>query len=190
MQAEYYYPLNQSARFMWYHDHAFGITRLNAYAGIASGLLIRDNFEASLIEPGPAQLHRGRRQRDPARHPGQDLRRRRTSLSDRSDLDRADRRPAASGMPHTYEPDRWDAGGPERHPPLPDPSVVPEFFGDTMLVNGTAYPEGHGRGAPLPPAAPQRLQRPVPEPAALRGRRQPGRDHPERRPATRPIRPS
>lgn len=33
--AEYYYPLNQSARFGWYHDHAFGITRLNANAGIA-----------------------------------------------------------------------------------------------------------------------------------------------------------
>ena len=30
--------MNQSARFLWYHDHAVGITRLNAYAGIASGL--------------------------------------------------------------------------------------------------------------------------------------------------------
>ena len=37
--AEYYYPVNQSARFMWYHDHAHGITRLNAYAGIASAML-------------------------------------------------------------------------------------------------------------------------------------------------------
>ena len=46
--AEYYYPLNQSARFMWYHDHAVGITRLNAYAGIASAMLIRDKFEAGL----------------------------------------------------------------------------------------------------------------------------------------------
>ncbi len=50
--AEYYYPLNQSARFMWYHDHAVGITRLNAYAGIASGMLIRDTFEAGLINKG------------------------------------------------------------------------------------------------------------------------------------------
>ena len=24
---------------------------------------------------------------------------------------------------------------------LPDPSAIPEFFGDTMLVNGTTYPE-------------------------------------------------
>jgi spore coat protein A len=33
-EAEYYYPNDQSARLMWYHDHAWGITRLNAYAGI------------------------------------------------------------------------------------------------------------------------------------------------------------
>ena len=35
-EAEYYYPNNQSARLVWYHDHAIGITRLNAYAGIAA----------------------------------------------------------------------------------------------------------------------------------------------------------
>src|SRR5512143_1714953 len=50
--AEYYYPLNQSARFLWYHDHAVGITRLNAYAGIASGLLLRDTFEGNLRNLG------------------------------------------------------------------------------------------------------------------------------------------
>ena len=50
--AQYYYPMNQSARFLWYHDHAFGITRINAYAGIASGILLRDNFEANLINAG------------------------------------------------------------------------------------------------------------------------------------------
>ena len=37
-QAEYYYPNDQSARLMWYHDHAYGITRTNAYAGIATGV--------------------------------------------------------------------------------------------------------------------------------------------------------
>ena len=41
-QAEYYYPNDQSARFMWYHDHAWGITRTNAYAGIASGYVLVD----------------------------------------------------------------------------------------------------------------------------------------------------
>jgi spore coat protein A len=50
-QAEYYYPNNQSARFVWYHDHAVGITRVNAYAGIASGYIIRDAFELNLGLP-------------------------------------------------------------------------------------------------------------------------------------------
>src|SRR5512140_668434 len=47
--AEYYYPNQQSARMMWFHDHAMGTTRLNAYAGLASGYLLRDAFEASLL---------------------------------------------------------------------------------------------------------------------------------------------
>jgi spore coat protein A len=51
-QAEYYYPMDQSARFMWYHDHAWGITRLSAYAGVASALLIRDAFEIGLKNQG------------------------------------------------------------------------------------------------------------------------------------------
>ena len=32
----YYYPNGQSSRLMFYHDHAYGITRLNVYAGIAA----------------------------------------------------------------------------------------------------------------------------------------------------------
>lgn len=36
-----------------------------------------------------------------------------------------------------YEPDRWDL---EEGPPPPIPSCVPEFFGDTILVNGAVYP--------------------------------------------------
>ncbi len=32
-----------------YHDHAIGITRTNAYAGIASALLIIDDFEIGLV---------------------------------------------------------------------------------------------------------------------------------------------
>ena len=34
---------------MWYHDHSIGITRLNAYAGIASAYIIRDPVETQLI---------------------------------------------------------------------------------------------------------------------------------------------
>ena len=45
-RGEYYYPNQQSARMMWYRDHE--ITRLNAYAGIATAYIIRDTFEGSL----------------------------------------------------------------------------------------------------------------------------------------------
>ena len=50
--ATYYYPMDQSARLVWYHDHAIGITRTNAYAGIASALLIIDDFEIGLVNSG------------------------------------------------------------------------------------------------------------------------------------------
>ena len=35
----FYYTNQQSARLMFYHDHAWGITRLNVYAGEAAGYL-------------------------------------------------------------------------------------------------------------------------------------------------------
>ncbi len=48
----FYYTNQQSARLMFYHDHAWGITRLNVYAGEAAGYLITDNTEKKLINNG------------------------------------------------------------------------------------------------------------------------------------------
>jgi FtsP/CotA-like multicopper oxidase with cupredoxin domain len=48
----YYYTNQQSARLMFYHDHAFGITRLNVYAGEAAGYLITDKYEQDLVRRG------------------------------------------------------------------------------------------------------------------------------------------
>jgi FtsP/CotA-like multicopper oxidase with cupredoxin domain len=45
----FYYNNQQSARLMFYHDHAFGITRLNVYAGEAAGYVITDAVEQDLI---------------------------------------------------------------------------------------------------------------------------------------------
>ncbi len=54
----FYYTNQQSARLMFYHDHAWGITRLNVYAGEAAGYIISDPTEDKLIAdgviPGPA----------------------------------------------------------------------------------------------------------------------------------------
>ena len=46
------YPLRQDAAGLFYHDHAMGITRLNAVAGLFGQFLIRDAFEDSLRLPG------------------------------------------------------------------------------------------------------------------------------------------
>jgi len=138
-QAEYYYPNNQSARLVWYHDHAHDITRLNAYAGIASAYIVRDSFEANLRTLGlPDFVENGGRELP-------------IVIQDKifvgSDILTKDPTwpgPTAVGSlwyPHTYEPDRWELGA---HHPLglpPDPSIVAEMFGDTMLANGTVYPE-------------------------------------------------
>ncbi len=48
----FYYTNQQSARLMFYHDHAWGITRLNVYAGEAAGYLITDATEQKLIASG------------------------------------------------------------------------------------------------------------------------------------------
>ncbi|MGA7827096.1 MAG: FG-GAP-like repeat-containing protein [Geobacteraceae bacterium] len=48
----YFWTNEQSARLMFYHDHAWGITRLNVYAGMAAGYLIRDTVEQNLITAG------------------------------------------------------------------------------------------------------------------------------------------
>jgi FtsP/CotA-like multicopper oxidase with cupredoxin domain len=53
-----YYTNQQSARLMFYHDHSWGITRLNVYAGEAAPYLIHDETEQALVDgghiPGPA----------------------------------------------------------------------------------------------------------------------------------------
>ncbi len=48
----FYYTNQQSARLMFYHDHSYGITRLNVYAGEASGYLIQDDVERDLVKRG------------------------------------------------------------------------------------------------------------------------------------------
>jgi spore coat protein A, manganese oxidase len=47
----YYYPNQQDAALLWYHDHAIGITRLNVYAGLLGLHVIRDQEEQQLHLP-------------------------------------------------------------------------------------------------------------------------------------------
>lgn len=53
----YYYTNAQSARMMFYHDHSWGITRLNVYVGEVAGYFVTDETEKYLVDnnfiPGP-----------------------------------------------------------------------------------------------------------------------------------------
>ena len=47
----YFYPNQQDAAMLWYHDHAMGINRLNIYAGLLGTYLVRDSVEDALNLP-------------------------------------------------------------------------------------------------------------------------------------------
>ena len=144
-QAEYYYPLNQSARLLWYHDHAIGITRINAYAGIASALVLRDNAEANLRSNGLPEFIEN------SVLGGTTVQELPIVVQDKvfvgTDIHTVD--PTWPGSlnagslwyAHQYDTARFGPLGPAPAGAPPAISVVPEFFGDTMLANGTAYPE-------------------------------------------------
>ena len=122
-----YWSNQQTARMMWYHDHAIGITRLNAYAGLAAGYFLIDGDELRMFGSGGSVLS--------DQIPGIPL-----VLQDKSFKSVADQwgRVGDLDYPTTYGPPE-----PEVTNPLPMPSVscVPEFFGDTPVINGMAYPE-------------------------------------------------
>ena len=101
----FFYTNQQSARLMFYHDHAWGITRLNVYAGEAAAYLAHRRDRA---EPDRARRRARRpRRRHPARHPGQDLRARRGARWPRSDPTWDAARWGGDGSlwtPHVYMP--------------------------------------------------------------------------------------
>ena len=146
----YYYPNDQSARLVWYHDHAIGITRLNAYAGIASAYIIVDDFETGLVSSGllPDLLGIPLVIQDKGFVPRNILRQDRTwRWGD----------PGSLWYPHDYEVNtfeggaenprgRWDWGPTADQPsqgtqPLPRVSAIPEAFFDTIVINGGVYPK-------------------------------------------------
>ncbi|MFO1433053.1 MAG: hypothetical protein U1F76_23600 [Candidatus Competibacteraceae bacterium] len=47
--ATYYWTNQQSGRLMFYHDHAYGLTRLNVYAGEAAGYLLVDPVQEDAL---------------------------------------------------------------------------------------------------------------------------------------------
>jgi len=122
------YPNDQRATTLWYHDHALGMTRLNVYAGLAGFWIIRDAVEDSLNLPGPApQLGDA---------PGTKYYEIPIVIQDRSFNEDGS----------LFYPDSREFFDEFDGPYIPDddsdvsPIWNPEFFGNTMVVNGKTWP--------------------------------------------------
>ncbi|MGI8387282.1 multicopper oxidase family protein [Robertmurraya sp. P23] len=114
----YFYPNCQRPATLWYHDHTLGITRLNVYAGLAGFYLLRDEEEEELNLPsGKFEIP--------------------LVIQDRSFYPNGEWfYPTQPG----HEPPPAPQPPPAIDPTLPNPSIVPEFFGNTILVNGKVWP--------------------------------------------------
>ncbi|MEI8170071.1 MAG: multicopper oxidase domain-containing protein [Rhodoferax sp.] len=157
--ATLFYANDQSSRLMWYHDHAFGITRQNAYAGEAAPYLITDPVEEAALGSAVPSAMLALVLQDKSFVPSdittQDSLWDTKAWGEEGDL----------WYPHVYEPNtlntggslvsnpagRWDFGPTDLSSAttaaltLPDGSYghvssTPEAYMDTPVINGVAYP--------------------------------------------------
>jgi FtsP/CotA-like multicopper oxidase with cupredoxin domain len=143
--AVFQYPNDQAATTMWYHDHTLGMTRSNVYAGPAGFYLLRggpgDEVVGTLPGPAPAL----------GDTPGTKYYEIPIVVQDRSfnadaSLFYPDNRAFFEGLsqPPTepyldipFIPDRACKGRQSDISPI----FNPEFFGNTIVVNGNTWPE-------------------------------------------------
>jgi FtsP/CotA-like multicopper oxidase with cupredoxin domain len=124
--AVFEYPNDQRATTLWYHDHALGMTRLNVYAGMAGFYLLRDETEESLNLPGPAPKLGDAP--DTAYYEIPIVIQDRSFYEDGS-LFYPDSRTFFDEYPGPYFPEG-----------VVPPIWNPEFFGDSIVVNGRTWP--------------------------------------------------
>ncbi len=121
-EAVYSYPNSQAQAPLWFHDHTLGATRLNVYAGIAGGYYLLDPAQESLDPALPGWFERiGMR-----------------PLTEIIPIILQDRQFDTNGQ--FYFPAGFP-GGLNGPPPNPQhPYWNPEFMGDTIVINGKAWP--------------------------------------------------
>jgi spore coat protein A len=150
-QADYFYPNDQSTRLMWYHDHAYGITRTNAYAGVATGYACIDpdqELAFGMTLPTNSKDAAGNivpfgnlAQFIPLVFQDKKFVNAATILAQDptwATVARPDVQTTGSlWYNHVYDPTLFKL---LNLIPPPNPSCIPEFFGDTMLCNGTVQP--------------------------------------------------
>ena len=138
--ATFQYPNHNRASTIWYHDHALGMTRLNVYAGPAGFYLIRggDAGDDAVVDsrtdrpavlPGPAPA--------PGDAPGSTYYEIPIAIQDRS----------FNSDGSLFYPDTrefFDGATSDEPGYVPDtdlsPIWNPEFFGNTITVNGNTWP--------------------------------------------------
>jgi len=115
--AVYRYPNPQEAATLFFHDHALGITRLNIYAGLVAGYLVRDQYDTGLPD-NPLGLPSGPQE---------------------VELIVQDKQFDTNGQ--LLFPDGCPSGlaGPPPHPDV-HPYWIPQFVGDVITVNGKSWP--------------------------------------------------
>ena len=137
--AVFQYPNHNRASTIWYHDHALGMTRLNVYAGPAGFYIVRggpagDNAVLDARTGTSAVLPRPAPREGDRFPPNKPYREIPIAIQDRSfesdgSLFYPDSRELFDGIVHDYIP-------------VGDFSPIwnPEFFGNTIMVNGTTWP--------------------------------------------------
>ena len=111
--ARYWYPNQQNPCLLWYHDHSMFQTRLNPFAGQAAGYVIIDGDDT--VVPGLGGLNVPKFPYDVP-----------LVIQDRTFFEDGSMfYPTSNGLEGTG---------------YPHPVWVPEYFGDTPVVNGKAYP--------------------------------------------------
>jgi spore coat protein A len=129
----YDYPNDQEATMLWYHDHAMGITRLNVYAGLAGLYVLRDDNEDRLQRDGllpaaaydiPLVIQDRSFKRDGSLHYTADVGEHEVRSEQKETKD------ASKDKPLARDPVTGKLS----------PSIEPEVFGDTILVNGKVWP--------------------------------------------------
>ncbi len=138
--ATYQYPNDNRASTIWYHDHSLGMTRLNVYAGPAGFYLIRGGPDDIVLDsrtgtpavlPGPAPKENDKFP------PNKTYYEIPIAIQDRSfntdgSLFYPDTREFFDELVSPYIGSSPDAEF--------SPIWNPEFFGNTMMVNGNTWP--------------------------------------------------
>ena len=136
----YTYTNDDEASMHWYHDHGEGVTRINAYAGLAGLYVIRDASESKLIRD--LVLPTGEQEipmviQDKAFQKDGNL----AYTGDSPAFNGWNTvSPQSTKLLDGFAPPTYNPNDPAVLVTGTQPTHVPEMFGDVICVNGVAWP--------------------------------------------------